>query len=62
MVLRQTYAEEGESKGKKSKENRKEKINPNRESNHNKGGVYELRIMRAEKTEEKSKEEKEISF
>jgi len=27
-----------------------------------KGGVYELRIMRAEKTEEESKEEKEISF
>lgn len=28
----------------------------------NKGGVYELRIMRAEESEEKSKEEKEISF
>jgi hypothetical protein len=27
-----------------------------------KGGAYELWIMRAEKTEEKSKEEKEISF
>jgi len=48
MVLRQAYAEE--SKSKESKEKPEEEINPNIESNHNKGGVYELRIMRAEET------------
>ena len=50
MVLRQAHAEESKSKGKESKEKPEEEINPNIESNHNKGGVYELRIMRAEET------------
>lgn len=32
------------------------------EKDYNKGGGYELRIMRTKEAKEKSKEEKEISF